>query len=127
VISGTPTIDSAANTYTVIAGNAAGNNSATISITVVSPPASTETALAVNFASPNQPVVHTALSPNGDGKNDVLTIDNIANFPKNTFKVMNASGTKVYEATGYDNVTKPFDGHSSLNGALMAALKAAGN
>jgi gliding motility-associated-like protein len=84
---------------------------------VVSPPAGGSI---VNQSVVDEPVVHAALSPNGDGINDVLTIDNIAKYPQNTFMVMNISGAKVYEKAGYDNLNKTFDGHSSINGALVA-------
>lgn len=63
--------------------------------------------------------VRQGISPNGDGVNDVLTIDGIAGYPDNQLKIMNRNGTVVYEASGYDNTTKVFDGHSSKNGALQ--------
>jgi gliding motility-associated-like protein len=66
-----------------------------------------------------EPYVHAALSPNGDGINDVLTIDNISRYPENKITVMNAKGVTVFETANYDNVSKTFDGHSSLNGAMV--------
>jgi len=60
-------------------------------------------------------VVHQGVSPNGDGINDFLQIDNITNFPDNKLMIMNRNGQLVYEARGYDNTTKVFDGHSSIN------------
>jgi gliding motility-associated-like protein len=66
-----------------------------------------------------EPYVHAALSPNGDGINDVLTIDNISRYPENKITVMNARGVTVFETANYDNLSKTFDGHSSLNGAMM--------
>jgi len=32
---------------------------------------------------------------------------------------MNSNGVKVFEAAGYDNMNKTFNGHSSITGALM--------
>jgi len=64
-------------------------------------------------------VVHQALSPNGDGINDFLTIDNIANYPENKLSIMNRNGQMVYEASGYDNSSKVFDGHSNKNGQMQ--------
>ncbi|WP_158989123.1 RICIN domain-containing protein [Mucilaginibacter sp. L196] len=66
-----------------------------------------------------EPVVNSALSPNGDGVNDVLTIANIQNYPDNKIMVIDVNGTKVYEASHYDNVTQVFNGHSSVNGRLQ--------
>ena len=56
-------------------------------------------------------VVHEAVSPNGDGINDVLTIDGITTHPDNSLSIMNTDGSVVYAAKGYDNTSKVFDGH----------------
>jgi hypothetical protein len=32
---------------------------------------------------------------------------------------MNRSGVTIFEAKGYDNSAKVFDGHSSINGAMQ--------
>ena len=64
-------------------------------------------------------VVHQAVSPNGDGINDFLQIDNIANYPENKLIIMDRNGQLVYEASGYDNRSKVFDGHSNKNGQLQ--------
>jgi len=60
-------------------------------------------------------VVHQGVSPNGDGINDFLQIDNITNYPDNKLMIMNRNGQLVYEASGYNNSSKVFDGHSSIN------------
>lgn len=64
-------------------------------------------------------VVHQNISPNGDGNSDVLLIDGITTYPDNTLQIMSRNGQLVYEAKGYDNATKVFDGHSSINGKLQ--------
>jgi len=64
-------------------------------------------------------VVHQSLSPNGDGNNDALIIDGITNHPENKLQIMTRNGALVYEAKGYDNATKVFDGHSSIDGKLQ--------
>jgi gliding motility-associated-like protein len=64
-------------------------------------------------------VVHQAVSPNGDGINDFLTIDGILAFPDNKLSIMNRNGQLVYQATGYDNSSKVFDGHSNKNGQMQ--------
>ncbi|MEO6630625.1 MAG: cadherin-like beta sandwich domain-containing protein, partial [Mucilaginibacter sp.] len=65
--------------------------------------------------------VHQNVSPNGDGNSDVLVIDGIAAYPDNKLQIMSRNGALVYEAKGYDNATKAFDGHSSTNGKLQQA------
>lgn len=67
------------------------------------------------------PVVRQALSPNGDGINDVLLIDGIANYPDNKLIVMDKNGNLIYEMQGYDNINKPFDGHSQKTGIIQKA------
>jgi len=64
-------------------------------------------------------LVHQGLSPNGDGVNDFLTIDGIQAYPDNKLSIMNRNGQLVYEASGYDNATKVFDGHSNKNGQMQ--------
>jgi len=63
-------------------------------------------------------VVHQALSPNGDGVNDVLTIDGIISHPDNQLSVINANGTLIYHTIAYGTKGNVFDGHSS-NGTLQ--------
>jgi len=62
-------------------------------------------------------VVHQAISPNSDGANDFLVIDGITNYPDNKLMIVNRNGQLIYEAKGYDNSQRVFDGHSSKTGA----------
>jgi gliding motility-associated-like protein len=64
-------------------------------------------------------IVHQGVSPNGDGVDDFLQIDNITNYPDNRLAIMNRNGMLVYEAKGYDNASRVFDGHSNKNGAMQ--------
>ena len=64
-------------------------------------------------------VVHQGLSPNGDGINDVLTIDGITAYPDNNLTVIDRNGTLIYQAKGYDNSIRVFDGHSGINGRMQ--------
>lgn len=52
-----------------------------------------------------------AYSPNGDGINDVFFIENIENYPNNTFTVFNRWGNKVFESSPYTNT---WDGRSQF-------------
>jgi gliding motility-associated-like protein len=64
--------------------------------------------------------VHQGVSPNGDGQNDVLTIDGITSYPDNKLSIMSRSGELVFEVNGYDNTSKAFDGHSNKNGKMQS-------
>ena len=48
-------------------------------------------------------VIFTAMSPNGDGVNDVFYISNIEDFPENELTIYNRWGNKVYTTEGYSN------------------------
>jgi gliding motility-associated-like protein len=69
----------------------------------------------------SQPVVRQAVSPNGDGINDVLLIDGVESFADNSLKIMNSDGNLVFEKTKYDNLSNGFDGHSGINGKKLPA------
>ncbi|AYL95639.1 hypothetical protein HYN43_010195 [Mucilaginibacter celer] len=66
-----------------------------------------------------EPTVRGALSPNGDGINDVLIVDGLEAYPDNTLTILNLSGVKIYEAKAYDNANKTFDGHSNITGVMQ--------
>lgn len=55
----------------------------------------------VNFA--NVVKTYNVITPNRDGQNDVLVIDNIQLYPGNTFTVYNRWGREVYKTTNYQN------------------------
>jgi len=63
--------------------------------------------------------VHQGLSPNGDGINDRLTIDGIAQYPDNRLTIVNRNGSLIYEAKGYDNENRAFDGRSNKTGQMQ--------
>ncbi|OFX74961.1 MAG: hypothetical protein A2X12_06995 [Bacteroidetes bacterium GWE2_29_8] len=50
-------------------------------------------------------------SPNGDAINDVFVIRGIINYPNNTFLIFNRWGSKVFEASPYQNT---WDGTSTI-------------
>jgi gliding motility-associated-like protein len=64
-------------------------------------------------------IVHQALSPNGDGINDYLTIDGIENYTDNHLSIMNSGGGLVYDVRNYGVNGKVFDGHSNKGGNLQ--------
>ena len=46
---------------------------------------------------------YNIITPNHDGKNDVLTIDNVNLYPGNTLSIFNRWGKQVYETKDYRN------------------------
>ena len=57
--------------------------------------------------------VFNAFSPNGDGINDTWVIQGITRFPDNVVRVYNRWGNLIFEAAGYDNSNKVWNGDSS--------------
>ncbi|GAB3844530.1 hypothetical protein GCM10028822_01910 [Hymenobacter terrigena] len=55
----------------------------------------------VSFA--NAVKTYNVITPNRDGLNDVLIIDNISLYPGNTFTIFNRWGREVYKTTNYQN------------------------
>ena len=55
----------------------------------------------VDFA--NLVKTYNIITPNHDGRNDVLVVDNILLYPGNTFTVFNRWGREVYKTTNYQN------------------------
>ena len=48
-------------------------------------------------------IIYTGMSPNGDGVNDVFTIDGLANYPDHRLIIFNRWGNEVYSTTDYQN------------------------
>ncbi|MDB5269299.1 MAG: hypothetical protein JWP58_2339, partial [Hymenobacter sp.] len=55
----------------------------------------------VSFA--NAVKTYNVITPNRDGQNDVLVIDNVSLYPGNTFTIFNRWGREVYKTTNYQN------------------------
>jgi gliding motility-associated-like protein len=64
--------------------------------------------------------VRPGLSPNGDGVNDFLIIEGIQDYPDNRLTIVNRNGVKMFQTSGYNNLSSVFDGHNS-SGDLMQA------
>ncbi|MEJ2584055.1 MAG: gliding motility-associated C-terminal domain-containing protein [Robiginitalea sp.] len=60
----------------------------------------------------NDLVVYNAVTPNGDGSHDVLTIENIENYPNNSIRIYNRWGVLVFSTRGYNSQGNVFDGTS---------------
>ncbi|MGX5817398.1 Calx-beta domain-containing protein [Chitinophaga lutea] len=58
--------------------------------------------------------VHKAISPNGDGKNDVLIIENLERYVRNDIAIVNRWGGIVFRTDNYNNASNNFDGTSNV-------------
>jgi gliding motility-associated-like protein/uncharacterized repeat protein (TIGR01451 family) len=56
--------------------------------------------------------VFNAVSPNGDGDNDVFYIRGLECYPENTVEIYNRWGVLVFERNGYNNTDRAFVGIS---------------
>lgn len=63
-------------------------------------------------------VVYNAITPGTDGKNDILRISCIDQFPENRVEIFNRWGVKVFEIENYDNEGNVFRGFSDARGTL---------
>ena len=57
-------------------------------------------------------IVYNAVSPNGDGLNEIFMIDGITCYPNNTVEIYNKWGVLIYKASGYNNGNVSFNGTS---------------
>ena len=62
------------------------------------------------YLNPGDVVVYEGVTPDGDGMNDYLIIDNIEHFPNNKLTIVNRWGRSVYETQGYNSKGNVFKG-----------------
>ena len=74
----------------------------------------------VTDASNSSVQVRQAISVDGDGINDFLVIEGITDYPENRLVIVNRNGSKIFEATNYDNHQNVFVGKNS-NGENLPA------
>ncbi len=68
-------------------------------------------------------VVFTAVSPNGDGLNDVFYVAKIEDFPNNNLQIFNRWGNLVYQEAGYNNTwAGTYEGDPLPDGAYFFVL-----
>ncbi|UUV22335.1 gliding motility-associated C-terminal domain-containing protein [Paenimyroides aestuarii] len=75
------------------------------------------------FLNPGDVVVYNGVSPDGDGINDYLIIDNIEHFPDNQVILYNRWGRKVYETKNYNSKNNVFVGIAEGNGIVGGGEK----
>jgi gliding motility-associated-like protein len=62
--------------------------------------------------------IFNAVTPNGDGANDVFFLKGIDCYPNNNVKIFNRWGVKVFEVNDYDNSFRAFDGISDARATI---------
>jgi len=62
--------------------------------------------------------VNQAVSPNGDGIDDILTINGLTKYHDNKLSIMNRNGAVIFTASDYAKQGHQFDGHD-LKGNLQ--------
>lgn len=138
-ISGRPTLETSAITYTVTATNTHGSATKSFTIEVFNEDHDFDGILDVSDNCPttyNQDQsdidhdgigdscdleeinVAQGFSPNGDGKNDTWFINNIVNHPNSSVRVFNKTGSEVYYSKDYQN---DWDGEYKNTGEKVAA------
>ncbi|OWW23383.1 hypothetical protein B4Q04_20645 [Zobellia sp. OII3] len=66
-------------------------------------------------------VVMQMVTPNGDGKNEFLWIENVDKALNNSLKIFNRWGVAVYEGEDYNNQNNVFDGRSKGRSTISGA------
>ncbi|HEX4775040.1 MAG TPA: cadherin-like beta sandwich domain-containing protein, partial [Candidatus Saccharimonadales bacterium] len=121
------TLNLGANVINTVVTAQNGTNKKTYKVTVTRSTTANSVYDPVSVANPverpqmigDEITVHPGVSPNGDGINDFLIIENIANYPDNKLQIINRGGQLIFETRNYDNSTKVFDGHSNKTGAMQ--------
>ncbi|WP_166922311.1 gliding motility-associated C-terminal domain-containing protein [Flavobacterium poyangense] len=67
--------------------------------------------------------VFNAVSPNNDGVNDYLKIDNIEKYPYNTVEVYNRWGARVFKTNNYNSFGNVFNGYMHGKGLKVGTGK----
>jgi gliding motility-associated-like protein len=60
-------------------------------------------------------LVYQLITPNEDGRNDILRIENIGLYPNNHLKIFNRWGRLVWETKSYNNTSNYFEGKANVN------------
>ena len=64
--------------------------------------------------------IPNVFTPNGDGKNDYLVIENLEYYPDNKIVIFNRWGNKIFEKEGYKN---DWDGDGHSDGTYFYILE----
>lgn len=77
----------------------------------------------INQAVPPLKNFDYAITPNGDGKNEILLIKDLEFYPNNTLKIYDRWGNQIFSQVNYNNVSGPkFDGSALPEGVYFYHL-----
>lgn len=68
-------------------------------------------------------VVYNAVTPNGDGAHDVLTIKGLEDYPNNSIRIYNRWGVLVFSTRAYNTQGNTFDGTSQGRATIASDNK----
>lgn len=71
-----------------------------------------------NVIQPGDVVIYNGVTPDGDGMNDYLIIDNIWLYPQNTVRIYNRWGREVFYTENYDSNGNVFNGIAQGKGVV---------
>ncbi|MGI4872797.1 MAG: gliding motility-associated C-terminal domain-containing protein [Janthinobacterium lividum] len=73
----------------------------------------------------NKMVFYNVITPNNDGKNDKLLIDNVVLYPNNTMTIFNRWGRQVFSTTNYNNSSNTWGDDSISPGVYYYLFESA--
>lgn len=76
-----------------------------------------------NLINPGDVVIYDGVTPDGDGINDYLIIDNIQKFPKNSVRIFNRWGAEIYKTINYDSDNNVFNGYANTGNVIDGSEK----
>ena len=80
--------------------------------TEATPRQSNSNTACVEFA--NKTTFYNIITPNGDGQNDLLIIDNLQLYPGNSLTIFNRWGREVFATTNYNNTSNAWGGDPGI-------------
>jgi gliding motility-associated-like protein len=120
---GTPATVASSTTTSIQTAVPAGASTGPISVTIGTDVVTSTTDFVVACDPPCTPtlLIYNAISPNGDGANELLLLENITSLPElteNTVTIFNRWGDIIFEVANYDNTTNAFRGISKSGAEL---------
>jgi gliding motility-associated-like protein len=114
LVTGSGVIASPGQATTLIDNISADENTYQWTVTDTSTHCINSTLYIVNHCFQPEVTVYNVVSPNNDGMNEFLEIQNLENYTKNKVIIYNRGGDIVFQMDDYDNVEKVFKGKANV-------------